>query len=133
MMVAPGLPEDPDALLNQGPAAERQLAEADHAEALEPRGVGLHVALTTEIAWGMRWTQPVIDRKTRSMINLTMLSALNRGPELRPHLRAALDNGVTRDEMREILMQVGAYFGIPAYLEAFRIFTDVFKELDDAN
>jgi 4-carboxymuconolactone decarboxylase len=67
------------------------------------------------------------------MINLTMLSALNRGPELRLHLRAALDNGVTRDEMKEILMQVGAYFGIPAYLEAFRIATDVYKELDDAN
>jgi 4-carboxymuconolactone decarboxylase len=133
MMVAPGLPEDPDALLNQGPAAERQLAGADYAEASGPRASGLNVALTTEIAWGMGWTQPGIDRKTRSVINLTMLTALNRGPELRLHLRAALDSGVTRDEMKEILMQVGAYFGIPAYLEAFRIPTDVFKELDDAN
>jgi 4-carboxymuconolactone decarboxylase len=133
MMVAPRLPEDPNALLNQGPAAKRQMAGADYAEASVPGAGGLNVAITTEIAWGMRWTQPGIDRKTRSMINLTMLSALNRGPELRLHLRAALDNGVTRDEMKEILMQVGAYFGIPAYLEAFRIATDVYKELDDAN
>ncbi len=69
--------------------------------------------MTTEIAWGMAWTRPGLDRKTRSMINLTMLSALNRGAELRLHLKAALTNGVTRDEIKEILLQVGAYCGIP--------------------
>ena len=58
--------------------------------------------MTTEIAWGMCWTRPGLDRKTRSMINLTMLSALNRGAELRLHLKAALTNGVTRDEIKEI-------------------------------
>ena len=66
------------------------------------------------------------------MINLTMLSALNRGSELRLHLRAALTNGVSRDEIKEILMQVGTYCGIPACLEAFKIATEVFKEVDDA-
>ena len=65
------------------------------------------------------------------MINLTMLSALNRGAEFRLHLRAALTNGVTRDEIKEILMQVGAYCGIPACLEAFKIATEVFKEVDE--
>jgi 4-carboxymuconolactone decarboxylase len=80
----------------------------------------------------MCWTRPGIDRKTRGMINLTMLSALNRGSEPRLHLRAALTNGVTRAEIKEILMRVGAYRGIPACLEAFRIATEVFKEVDDA-
>jgi len=88
--------------------------------------------MTTEIAWGMCWTRPGLDRKTRSMINLTMLSALNRGAELRLHLKAALTNGVSREEIKEILMQVGAYCGIPACLEAFKIATEVFKEVDEA-
>jgi 4-carboxymuconolactone decarboxylase len=59
-----------------------------------------------------------------------MLAALNRGSEFRLHLRAALSNGVTRDEIKEILMQIGAYCGIPACLEAFKIATEVFKEID---
>jgi 4-carboxymuconolactone decarboxylase len=57
---------------------------------------------------------------------------LNRGSELRLHLRAALTNGVTRDEIKEVLVQVGAYCGIPAALEAFKIATEVFKDVDDA-
>ena len=76
--------------------------------------------------------RPGLDRKTRSMINLTMLAALNRGAEFRLHLRAALTNGVTRDEIKEILLQIGAYCGIPACLEAFRIATEVFKDVDSA-
>ena len=88
--------------------------------------------MTTEVAWGMIWTRPGLPRKTRSMINLTMLAALNRGAEFRLHLRAALSNGVTRDEIKEILLQIGAYCGIPACLEAFRIATEVFKEVDSA-
>ena len=67
----------------------------------------------------MAWTLPGLDRRTRSIINLGMLSALNRGSELRLHLRAALTNGVTRDEIKEVLVQVGADCGIPAALEAF--------------
>jgi 4-carboxymuconolactone decarboxylase len=66
------------------------------------------------------------------MINLTMLSALNRGAELRLHLKAALTNGVSRDEIKEILMQVGAYCGIPAALESFKIATEVLAEYDEA-
>ena len=88
--------------------------------------------MTTEVAWGMIWTRPGLSRKTRSMINLTMLAALNRGAEFRLHLRAALTNGVTRDEIKEILLQIGAYCGIPACLEAFRIATEVFKDVDGA-
>ena len=85
-----------------------------------------------EVCFGRVWARDGIDRKTRSMINLTMLAALNRGSEFRLHLRAALSNGVTRDEIKEILMQIGAYCGIPACLEAFKIATEVFKEIDGA-
>ena len=88
--------------------------------------------LTTEYAWGEVWTRPGLPRKTRSMLNLAMLTALNRSAELRLHVRGALTNGVTRDEIKEILLQIGAYCGIPACLEAFRIATEVFKEVDGA-
>ena len=90
------------------------------------------VELLNTYCWNDIWNRPGLPRKTRSMINLTMLAALNRGAEFRLHLRAALTNGVTRDEIKEILMQVGAYCGIPACLEAFKIATEVFKEVDDA-
>ena len=87
--------------------------------------------LVTEIAWGMCWTRPGIDRKTRSMINLTMLSALNRGTELRLHLRAALTNGVTRDEIKEILMQVWRLLRHPGRAwKRSRSPTEVFKEVE---
>ena len=116
-------------------ANRREVLGADYVDASLARADDFNAAfqqMTTEIAWGMCWTRPGIDRKTRSMINLTMLSALNRGAELRLHLKAALTNGVTRDEIKEILMQVGAYCGIPACLEAFKIATEVFKEVDGA-
>ncbi len=88
--------------------------------------------LTTEFAWGAIWTRPGLPRKTRSMLNLAMLTALNRPAELRLHLKGALTNGVTREEVQEILLQTGAYCGIPACLDAFKIAAEVFRELDAA-
>jgi len=84
--------------------------------------------ITTEYCWGYVWSRPGLDKKTRSMLNLAMLSALNRGPELRLHINGALNNGVTKDEMKEIFLQVGIYCGIPACLDAFKTAKDVFKE-----
>ena len=84
--------------------------------------------ITTEYCWGYVWDRPGLDRKTRSMLNLAMLSALNRGPELRLHINGALNNGVTKEEMKEIFLQVGIYCGIPACLDAFKTAKDVFKE-----
>jgi 4-carboxymuconolactone decarboxylase len=86
--------------------------------------------LTTEYAWGEIWTRPGLDRKHRSMLNLAMLTALNRPNELRLHLRGALTNGVTRDEIKEILLQACIYCGIPAGLDAFKQAVEVFKEVD---
>jgi len=88
--------------------------------------------ITTEWCWGYAWTRPGLDRKTRSMLNLAMLTALNRAPELKLHVRGALTNGVTREEIKEILMQACAYAGIPAGLEAFRAAAETFRELDAA-
>ena len=86
----------------------------------------------TESAGGAIWTRPGLDRKTRSMLNLAMLSALNRGHEFKLHIRGALNNGVTRDEIKEVLLQVGGYCGVPAAVEAFRLASEVFKEIDSA-
>lgn len=86
--------------------------------------------ITTEYCWGEVWTRPGLDRKHRSMLNLAMLTALNRPNELRLHLRGALTNGVTRDEIKEILLQACIYCGIPAGLDAFKAAAEVFKEAD---
>lgn len=83
----------------------------------------------TEHAWGAVWTRPGLERKTRSMLNLAMLTALNRPAELRLHLRGALRNGVTRDEIREIFLQTAVYCGAPAALDSFKVAKQVFAEL----
>ncbi|HUF46065.1 MAG TPA: carboxymuconolactone decarboxylase family protein, partial [Aestuariivirgaceae bacterium] len=70
--------------------------------------------LVTEYCWGAVWGRPGLDKKTRSMLNLAMLSALNRPHELKMHVRGALRNGVTKDEIREIFLQVAIYCGVPA-------------------
>jgi len=88
--------------------------------------------LITRLAWGEIWTREGLPRHTRSLLTIAMMVALNRGEELRLHLRAASNNGVSRDEIKEVLVQVGAYCGIPAALEAFKIATEVFKEVDAA-
>jgi len=84
--------------------------------------------LTTEWCWGEVWSRPGLSRKTRSMLNLAMLTALNRPAELKLHLRGALTNGVTVEEIKEIFLQTGIYCGIPAALESFKVAREVFKE-----
>src|SRR3954452_6468721 len=135
MIDIPNRPEYQSDLFKKGLEVRREVLGRDYVDSSLARADDFNAAfqqMTTEIAWGMCWTRPGIDRKTRSMINLTMLSALNRGAELRLHLKAALTNGVTRDEIKEILMQVGAYCGIPACLESFKIATEVLAEYDAA-
>ena len=76
------------------------------------------------------WGREELPRKTRSMLNLAMISALNRPNELRTHVKAALTNGVTRDEIREVFLQVAIYAGVPAAVDSFRIAGEAFAELD---
>jgi 4-carboxymuconolactone decarboxylase len=84
--------------------------------------------LITRYAWGEIWTRPGLPRQTRSLITVAMLVALNREEELRLHLRAALRNGVTQEEIRETLLQSAIYCGVPAANSAFRIAQDIFSE-----
>jgi 4-carboxymuconolactone decarboxylase len=84
----------------------------------------------TEAGWGTVWVRPGIDVKTRLMLNLAMLTALNRPHELAIHLRGAIRNGVSRDEVREILIHTGPYCGWPATLDAVRVARRVFAEIE---
>lgn len=85
--------------------------------------------LTTEFCWNEIWNRPGLDRRTRSMLNLAMLTALNRPHELKLHVRGALRNGVTRDEIREIFLQAAIYCGVPAAIDSFRNAKEVFAEI----
>lgn len=82
----------------------------------------------TAHAWAASWARPGLEKKTRSMLNLAMLTALNRGHEFRIHVKGALNNGVTKEEIREILIQTAVYCGAPAAMDSFRIAKEVFKE-----
>ena len=86
--------------------------------------------LTTEYCWGAIWGREGLPRKIRSMLNLAMISALNRPHELKMHIQGALTNGVTREEIREVFLQVAVYCGIPAGVDSFRIAREVFAEVD---
>jgi 4-carboxymuconolactone decarboxylase len=83
----------------------------------------------TEFCWGDVWTRPGLDRRTRSLINLAMLTALNRMHEFRVHVRGAVNNGCTVEEIRETLLQAIVYCGAPAGLESFRQAQDVLDEI----
>ncbi|MCJ9690553.1 carboxymuconolactone decarboxylase family protein [Rhizobium sp. PRIMUS64] len=84
--------------------------------------------MAVRYCWGEVWNRPGLDRKTRSIINLAMLSAMGRASELASHVRGALTNGVSEEEMREVFMQVCIYAGVPAAGEAFKIAKDAITE-----
>ena len=86
--------------------------------------------LVTEYCWGAVWGREELPKKTRSMLNLAMISCLNRPHELKMHVKGALTNGVSRDEIREIFMQVAIYAGVPAGVDSFRIAREAFAEVD---
>jgi 4-carboxymuconolactone decarboxylase len=83
--------------------------------------------LVTEYSWGAIWTRPGLDRRTRSLLNLAMLTTLNRGHEFKLHVQGALNNGVSQSEIMETLLQATVYAGVPAGVEAFRLAREVFE------
>ncbi|MBU1183526.1 MAG: 4-carboxymuconolactone decarboxylase [Pseudomonadota bacterium] len=89
--------------------------------------------LVTEYCWGEIWTRPGLDRRTRSFLNLAMLTALNRPHEIKLHVRGALNNGLTREELMEVFLQSAIYCGVPAALDAMRVAKEVFTEIDGGN
>jgi 4-carboxymuconolactone decarboxylase len=86
--------------------------------------------LITRYAWGEIWSRPGLPRATRSLITLAMMIALNRPEEFRMHVGAAIRNGVTREQIQEVLLQSSIYCGVPAANDAFRIAQQVFTEMD---
>ena len=86
--------------------------------------------LVTEYCWGALWGRETLPKQTRSIINLALLSALNRPHELKMHVKGALRNGLSRDEIREVLLQVAIYCGVPAAVDSFRVAKEAFAEYD---
>ena len=107
-------------------------AHVDRAEANRTPFNDAFQDFITRYAWGEVWARPGLDRHTRSMITLAMLIALNREAELRMHLIAAANNGVSRDEIKELLLHAGLYCGLPAANSAYQLAAQLFAEQDAA-
>lgn len=86
--------------------------------------------LVTEYCWGSIWTRPGLDRKTRSLLNLAMLTALNRPHEVKLHIKGALNNGCSKNDIMEVLLQTAIYCGVPAAVDSFRVAKETFKEIE---
>ena len=85
--------------------------------------------LVTEYCWNEIWNRPWLDRRTRSMLNLAMLTALNRPHEIKLHVRGAINNGLSKDDIQEVFLQAAIYCGVPAAIDSFRNAKEVFKEM----
>lgn len=117
----------------QGLAIRRQVIGDEYVDAALAQATEFTEAVqsfVTEYCWGAVWSRPGLDRRARSLLNLGMLTALNRSHELGVHVRGALNNGVSRDEIREALIQTAVYVGVPAALESFRVAQRIFDEID---
>lgn len=115
-------------LFEQGLPVRREVLGADYVDQSLANANSFMSAfqhITTEMCWGYAWTRPGLDRRTRSLLNLAMLTALKAPQELKLHVRGALTNGVTVDEIKEALLHATVYCGIPAGLEAFRAANEV--------
>ena len=86
--------------------------------------------LVTRYCWGEVWSRPGLKRRERSLINLAMIAALNRPHELKLHVRGAVNNGLSKDEIREVLLQVAIYCGVPAALDSFRVAKETLAEME---
>ncbi len=106
-------------------------AHVEHAQGAENEFNHAFQDLITRYGWGEIWTRPGLPRRTRSLLTIAMLVALNRGEELKLHIRGALQNGVTREELREVLLQTAIYCGVPAANSAFHLAEEVFSEIEE--
>ncbi|HYH88566.1 MAG TPA: 4-carboxymuconolactone decarboxylase [Solirubrobacteraceae bacterium] len=116
---------------DDGLEVRREVLGADHVDRSLERASAFArpmQELVTEYCWGAVWARPGLDRRTRSLLNLAMLTALDRPHELRIHLRGALTNGVSAAEIQEVLLQAAIYCGVPAAMDAFRVAEEVLAE-----
>ena len=119
-------------LFDKGLKTRREVLGAEYVDAAIQNADDFNMPmqeLVTQYAWGDIWNRPGLDRKTRSFLNLAMITALNRPHELKLHVRGAIRNGLTRDEIREVFLQTAIYCGAPAALDSFRVAKEVFKEM----
>ena len=120
------------ALFDKGLPIRREVLGAEYVDGSMAKADDFMMAFqraTTTWAWGWAWGDPTLERKTRSMLNLAMLTALNRAAEVKLHVRGAINNGVTVDEIKEVLLHATVYCGIPAGLDAFKAANEVLKEM----
>ena len=118
---------------DSGMAVRREVLGAGHVAKAQANTNAFNAEfqdLITRYAWGEIWTRPGLPRHTRSLIVIAIMVTLNRPEELRLHLRAASNNGVSRDEIKETLLQCAIYCGVPAANSAFRLAQEVFDEMD---
>lgn len=123
--------DETKALFEVGLKVRREVLGADYVDRSIANANDFMMAfqyITTEWCWGYGWDRPGLDRKTRSMLNLAMLTALNRAPEIKLHVKGALNNGVSVDEIKEVLLHATIYCGIPAGLDAFKAANEVLVE-----
>lgn len=122
-----------DSLFEKGLKIRKEVLGADYVEksiAGADEFTRTMAEWSTAYCWGALWTRPGLDRRTRSIANLAMISALNRPHELKLHVKAALKNGLTKEEIKEIFLQVAVYCGVPAGIDSFRIAREAFQEVD---
>lgn len=120
-------------LFDKGLAMRRQVLGNEYVDASIKNATDFNIdmqELVTQYCWGDVWNRPGLERKTRSFLNLAMIAALNRPHELKLHVRGAINNGLTKDEIKEVFLQVGIYCGVPAAIDSFRIASEVFKEMN---
>ena len=124
-------------LYDQGTQIRREVMGKEHVDRSLREGVSEFARpmqeLATEAGWGLIWSRPGLDRKTRSLLNIAMLCALNRPTELAGHVRGALNNEASEVEIRETIMQAALYCGMPAGLEGIRVAERVLKAVKETD
>ena len=119
-------------LFDQGLKTRREVLGAEYVDASIKNATDFNIdmqEIVTQYCWGDVWNRPGLERKTRSFLNLAMITALNRPHELKLHVRGAMNNGLTKDEIKEVFLQASIYCGVPAAIDSFRIASEVFKEM----
>ncbi|MDO8775253.1 MAG: 4-carboxymuconolactone decarboxylase [Burkholderiaceae bacterium] len=119
-------------LFDKGLKTRREVLGAEYVDASLKNADDFNMDMqehVTQYCWGDVWNRPGLERRTRSFLNLAMITALNRPHELKLHVRGAINNGLTKAEIKEVFLQAAIYCGVPAAIDSFRVAKEVFKEM----
>ena len=133
--LSPGDESRDKELFDKGLETRREVLGADYVDNAIRNADAFNMPmqeLVTQYCWHEIWNRPGLDRRTRSLLNLAMITALNRPHELKLHVRGAVNNGVTREEIQEVFLQAAIYCGVPASIDSFRTAREVCQEIDAA-